>query len=153
MSVSILEYIARNIEADINLITTGAGFNQTLVAHRPRRIDFLDQAWNDLDAIIKQGDSVKLSDEGLMIDRRQTFEITVIVIDVDSETDSIDTRLNAVQADVEKKLYADLTRGGYAYSTSVEGSTMLNPNDGGPGGITITITVDYRTNTGDPFTQ
>lgn len=135
------------------MITTGEGFNQTLIAHRPRRIDFLDQAWQDKDAIIKQGDSAKLSDQGLMIDRRQTFEITVIAIDVDSETASIDTRLNAIQADVEKKLYADLTRGGYAYSTSVEGSTMLNPNDGGPGGITITITVDYRTKTGDPFTQ
>jgi len=153
MSVSILEYIARNIEADINLITTGAGFNQTLIAHRPRRIDFLDQSWNDKDVIIKQAETAKLSDEALMTDRRQTFEITVIVIDVDSETDSIDTRINAIQADVEKKLYADLTRGGYAFDTSVESAVMLNPNDGGPGGITITITVDYRTKTGDPFTQ
>ena len=41
MAVPIIENIAVNIEAAINAITTGNGFEQTLVAVRPTKVDWL----------------------------------------------------------------------------------------------------------------
>lgn len=153
MSTPVLENIAANILTAINEITVGNGYNQTLTAYRPRRVDFSDVTPGDLKVIVKQDDP-ELSD-GTLINVQcwdQPFTIWALVIDSDAATDSIDTRRNQVRSDIEKKLMVDPTRGGYAYETLIMPSVEFD-DGGGFTGIAVNIIVKYRTRITDPYTK
>lgn len=152
MSTPIVEYISENILTAINAITTGNGFNQTLVAQRPKRMLFLDEAWDDLTVIVEQANE---SVTTIIMNARevtQSYEISAIVISSDDASATIDTRLNQVDADIKKKLMADNTRGGYAIDTEIQASEKFTYNESFSG-IIINVDVKYRIKIDDPYTQ
>jgi len=152
MSTPIVEQIAVSIAADINAITTANGYNQDLVAVRPKKVDF-ETPWDDLTVLISQDAAEK---DGQMTNHcqqwRQTFFATAIVIDSDNAETSIDTRLNQVAADIQKKLMVDDSRGGKAIDTIIMGAVPFNDDDGLTG-INVVFDVQYRTSVYDPYTQ
>ena len=152
MSTPIIEYIAENIKDAVNEITVANGFNQTLTAIRPKRNDFKDVSPDDLVVLIKQ-DNPETGEAAIgTADWNQPFWIMAIVLDSDNATDSIDTRINQVRADIEKKLMVDVTRGGYAYDTAILPSIEFNDGQGFSG-IAVQIAVKYRTELEDPYTK
>ena len=151
MSTPIIEYIAENIKTAVNAVTVAAGFNQDLIAVRPKRIDFAT-GWDDLTVLINQVESEELEAGCFTKQWRQFFLLAAIIIDSDEAIDSIDTRQNQVRADLEKKLTEAPTRGGYAIDTAIRESTPFD-DDEGVTGIAMRISVDYRTKDNDPYTK
>lgn len=152
MATSILEQIAEDIKTTINEITTENEFNQNLNAIRPRRIDFLE-GFNDLDVLINQVEAEQLDGPTMCFQWLQFYVLTAFVIDSDTSTTSIDTRLNAVAADIQKKLIEDQTRDGLAELTGIDSVTPFDGDPGEPTGIAIKIWVQYLTKDDDPYSQ
>lgn len=151
MTTPRLEYIAINIEAAINAITEGNGFNQTLVAVRPKRNDFSDIVPEDGKVLVWQGDEAEPEEEAIGTEQWiQHFALEAIVLDSDDASTSIDTRLNQVRADIQKKLREDITRGGYAFDTELLLSVKFNDGEGFTG-IEVNIAVHYRVKEDDPY--
>ena len=156
MSTPIIELIALDIVTAITAITTGNGFNQTLTALRPRRVDYKDTAPKDGTVYVWQGDAEEASAQTFPLKAWiQPFKLVAIVIDSDATATSIDTRLNQVRSDIEKKLMEDVGRSGLA--NGGDGTVIRAPEkfDEGPSytGITVNIEVQYRTLETDPYTQ
>ncbi len=155
MSIPVIETIAAEVLDRINEITVANGFNQTLVAVRPKRLLFFTDTWDDLTVIVAQGDE---SDRAIGVggygvsDIGQMFDIMVVVIDSDTTDATIDTRINQVAADIIKKLKDDITRGGSAYDTIVLPAERFSWSDSFSG-ITVKVEVRYRTREDDPYTQ
>ena len=153
MSTPIIESIAENIKDTINLITVANGFNQTLTAIRPKRNDFAKTGWDDLTVLISQVDAEELKGGYGCKEWRQNFTLSCIVIDSDTATASIDTRLNQVASDIFKKLMVDTRRGALAIDTNIHGMLAFVDAQTAMSGILIDISVDYRTSESDPYTQ
>ena len=152
MSIPIIEQIAEEIKARINEIKTANEFNQNLNAIRPKRVDFRT-GWDDLDVLVTQGDEEPDGTLTNMVQQwKQTFICLAFVIDSDTETATIETRLNQVRADIQKKLMEDTTRGGKAIDTILLGSGKFE-NDEGVGGIAVGFDVQYRVLTNNPYTK
>ena len=149
MSIPILEEIAVNLLDTINAITVANGWNQTLTAIRPKRVNLIDEITKDLTVIIQQENPAKGQETNSTIEWDQPFALQAIVIDSDAATETIDTRLNTIMADIEKKVNEDITRGGYARDQRMADPVIF----GGPKftGIAVNIVVTYRTVYGDPF--
>lgn len=151
MSVPRIEHIALNIEIAINAITIANGFNQNLKAVRPKRNDYKHEAPIDGKVLIWQDDEEKNEEAAIETqDWRQPFTLEAIVLDSDASTESIDTRLNKVCADIQKKLLEDVTRGGYAYDTIIMPSMKFDDGEGFSG-IAVEVIVCYRTSYLDPY--
>jgi hypothetical protein len=146
-----IEYIAENIKDAINAITVENGFNQTLVAKRPRRNIFESDEFlpEDKKVVIMQGEDKAMDSPVGHKQWQQTFILTAFVIDSDDAAASIDTRINQVKSDIEKKLKEDVYRNGYALDTDVEGSTFFDSE--GFSGVEIKVLVDYRVSYGNPY--
>ena len=151
MSTPIIELIAENIRTSVSGITVAAGYNQTLTGIRPKRANFMAECWKDLDVIIVQGVVSKLTTAMGYTTWRQMFSLMAIVINSDDETDSIDTRCNQVRSDIEKKVMADIRRNSLALDTECLGGEPFITDDGTMSGISIEISVDYRTKEDDPY--
>jgi hypothetical protein len=156
MSVPIKENIAVNIKAAINAITIVNGFNQDLTGIRPMRNDFKDVTPKDGTVLLKQLNPNKTDEqpEGPFVEWEQPYALMAIVLDGDDVTTTIDTRLNQVEADIQKKIMEDPFRGG---SSGVV-DTIILPSvefDDGKGftGISVNIAVQYRTKIEDPYTK
>jgi len=154
MSKPIIEYIAQNILDSINQIKTANDFNQDLTAYRPRRNDFADITPEDGTILVVQGDEDDVEGAIGTGEWRQTFVLMAMVIDSDKVTpqETVDTRINTIRADVQKKLAEDVKRGGYAIDTLNRGSALFAD---GPKftGIGIVIEVHYRTRIEDPYSK
>lgn len=153
MSISIKENISANIKTAIAAITAANGFNQDLAAERPRRNDFSDIIPKDLTVLIKQAEEVKPEKQAYSTTEWYLpFAIMAIVLDDDDETDSIEIRMNQVEADIQKKLMEDPTRGGNAIDTIILPSVEFDDNKGFTG-IAVYAAVAYRVQETDPYTQ
>ena len=157
MSTPIVEQIALEIVARINEITEANSFNQILNAVRPTRYGFTgDSAPIDLNVLVVQDDPQEDDEhaaDGYQAMKAwvQPFMLVAFVINSDDSTAALDTRLNQVRADIEKKLMEDHTRGGLAWDTKMRGSQRFN-SDVARTGITIAIDVMFRTDIADPYT-
>ena len=153
MTTPRIESIAENIKTAVSAITIANSFNQDLVGIRPRRKDFEDTAWADGTVLISQREKVP-SDEAVIGSATWwvQFALAAIVIDSDDAETSIDTRLNQVAADIEKKMMEDVTRGGYAIDTRPDGAGPFISDDGSISGVMVEISVLYRTKDEDPYT-
>ena len=153
MSTPIIEYIVEDIKDAIDAITIANGFNQTLTAIRPKRSDFKDVTPKDGDVLIWQADELESAAESFGTeDWTQPFVLEAVVLDSDTSETSIDTRLNQVRADIQKKLREDITRGGYAYDTLLRPSAKFDDGEGFSG-IAVLIEVRYRVREADPYTK
>jgi hypothetical protein len=152
MNISLTELITENIASAINQITIANGFNQDLTAIRRRRTDFTDVAPVDGSVII-----IMLEDEPVpppvdILEWKQKFAITALVIDSDQATTPIETRMAQVRDDIRKKLVEDTTRGGYAIDTILGAATPFDDGESFTG-IILEIDVHYRTKFEDPYTK
>lgn len=153
MTNPIVELIAQDIEARINEITTGNGFNQNLVALRPMRVDFKDVAPTNGYVLIKQADEEEPEDQAHMTKEwEQPFVLMAIVLQSDTASTSIDQKLNQVRADIQKKLTEDTTRGGNAIDTVILPSAEFDDGEGFTG-IAVRVVVRYRVKINDPYTK
>lgn len=152
MSTPVIENIAGNIESCINEITEANGFNQDLIAVRPRRNDFTDIMPEDKKVLIVQTDEDDVEGVQPAATWNQTFVLMALVIDSDKASDSIDTRINKVRADIRKKLQVDPKRNSLAIDTINRGSAKFDDGEGFTG-IAVVIEVQYRTKVEDPYSQ
>ena len=153
MSTPIKENIAVDILAAINAITTGNGFNQTLIARRTTRIDWWNESAGDLEVLIVQEDEEETDDQPTMAKQWNIpFVIVAHVINSDDSSAAIDTRLNQVEADIKKKLMADNTRGGYAIDTTIRPAVSFANEGYTDSGIMVNIEVLMRHKINDPYT-
>ncbi len=159
MASSILELIAVNIEAAINTIkvaTTvqGNAYHNDLTAIRPRRVDFPDASWKSKDVLISQLAPEEVAGVMGTAEYNQPFMIFAIIIDGDSASASIDTRLNQVSADIIKALEVDIYRGGNALNTTITnpGETVYD-DEGESTGVMVIAEVHYRIKINDPYTK
>jgi len=156
MATPIIELISENIKTAINEITTANGYNQTLAGYRSKRIDFSDFRPENHKVLIVQADeddADQVVQDGVAKEWAQPYMLLAIVVDSDAATTSIDTRINQVRADIQKKLMVDPTRGGYAIDTVLLPGEKIPENDLGYSGIVVNIVVNYRVKIEDPYTQ
>lgn len=151
MSTPIIEHIAEFIKAAINDITTGNGFNQDLVAIRPKRIYLDDEVTKDLTVIIQQTDTREWEKTNSTQGWVQRFDVQAMVVDSDNAVVSIETRLNTVRSDIEKKLLEDIKCGGYAHDLQLLPPEFYAGADFT--GVLIPVEVYYRTLYDDPYTK
>lgn len=152
MTTPIIEHIADNVYDSVNEVTIANGFNQTLVAYRPKRTDFADVMPADGVVLVKQLDPDSIEGPFGLHTWSQPFALMAIVLDSDTASTSIDTRLNQVRSDLEKKMQVDLTRGNYAYNTLILPPFFFSDGEGFTG-VSVNIAVHYRTLIEDPYTK
>jgi len=148
MTTPINESIMLNVEALINTITTGNGYNQTLTAMRSKRVDYkYEPPDNGSTLITWLGDRSVDNAAGLA---SWTMELSIFsIVCPAAETTDIDPLMAQVSADIEKALKIDAQRNSLAIDTRI---TDKSPQDSTIGeGINITVEIDYRTNWGDPY--
>lgn len=154
MADPIVEQIAEAIETAINAITIGNGYNYTLTAVRPKRIHLETDINDDLKVIIFQDDQPTLIDfTNETITWLQGFQCQAIVIDSDTATEAIDTKLNKIRSDIEKKL---LSAGSIALGGL--GRVMPKPpiyfvQESQAAVVSVNFDVEYETDFNDPYTQ
>ena len=107
MSTPVIEQIAVKIEEAVNAITTANGFNQDLTAVRPKRLHLEGDLNADLTVIIEQEAAEVSQISGDTITWSQGFTLQAIVVDSDTATEALDTRLNKVRSDIEKQLQSE----------------------------------------------
>jgi hypothetical protein len=153
MSTPIIEYISLNIYNAVAAVTKTNGYNYDIVPARANRLDFESITPADLTAIIMQLDEEKPEYEALgSYEWIQPYSIFVIAVNADEAGGSIDTKINKVKADIQKKLMVDATRGGYAVDTIL--LPCIYFDDGkGFSGICVNIVVHYRVDQDDPYTK
>jgi len=155
MATPVIENIAADIATKIDLITTGNGFEYTLVARRPKRVLFGNETWKDQDVLIVQGAEKSRTDllgaNGVK-EIVQGFFLMAITVQSDTASDSIDTKNNKVAADLEKKLMEDITRNSYAIYTEIVDRLPLVENEFFSG-VMLEVDITYRVNVEDPYTK
>jgi hypothetical protein len=153
MSTPILENISVNIKAAINAITIVNGFNQDLTAVRPMRNDFKDVMPKDGVVLIKQINTDKPDEQAYStVEWVQMYALMAIVLDGDDVSTTIDTRLNQVEADIQRKIREDPKRGNNAIDTILLPSVEFFDGRGFTG-ISVNIAVKYRVLEDNPYTK
>jgi len=154
MTTPIIEDIAANLLTTINGVTTGNGYNQTVVVKRPSRVDYdSEAAADDLEGLLYQTSQEILTSAMNRYTWRQGFDIVVFALNDYGSATTIDTRLNQIAADVSKALRVDITRGGNAYQTDIGAVAFAVADDGSISAVVLEITVDYRVLNSDPYTK
>lgn len=154
MSTPIVETIAVKLVALIDAITTGNGFNQTLVAVRPKRIHLEGDLNADNTVIIEQEDGRVATDANETTVWLQGFTLQALAIDSDAATDPIDTRLNKIAADIIKKLFTgeNSSLDGLADGILLKGTERFIA-DPQLAGIAVNIDVLFPFDTANPYSQ
>ena len=154
MATPIVESIALKLVDYVNAITTANGFNQDLTAVRPKRLHLEGDINDDNTVIIEQESAEVVDYTDTTITWRQGFTLQAIVIDSDSATDALDTRLNKIRSDIEKKLCASAS---WRLDGIADGiifrATEKFISDPQVAGIAVNIDVVYTTDYDDPYTQ
>jgi hypothetical protein len=161
MSFPIIEQIAQELTATLNLITVAAGFEQDLHAGRLKQQD----TDNIEDWLLAGGCPYSTGhvlvgqvtedwlEEGAQntAEWKQSFAITCFAIVSDKAADSPDTQINQMVADIRKKLMLTYSRGGLALDTLLGPATFFRGK--GFAGAEIIVIVQYRTKIDDPYTR
>ena len=153
MAVPIIESIAANLLTTINGVTTGNGYNQTIVVKRASRVDYDTETPDDLGGLLYQLTREKLEGPFTLNTWRQRFNVTVIALNDDGSAVTIDTRLNQIAEDITKAIRVDITRGGFAYQTDIGESAFAVAEDGSISAVVLEIIIDYRVLKSDPYTK
>ena len=160
----VVELITRDIVTKIDAITEDNGFNQDLNAVRPMRLG------NDAGVSLVNGVVIVHQDDPdvseLDADKGaaglkawiQPYALECFVIQDDltpGDTGTpIDTLINRVKADIEKKLMEDHTRGGNAIETRLDGSMkFVDEGNATITGIVVFVSVQYRVKLTDPYSE
>lgn len=159
----IYERLAQAIQAQLETVTTAAGYNQTLVVERCK--PNLGNARKRFGAILVQGDRKRINEGDESPTGRNpaygqdewwaAFMVVLTALDSETSTDPVDRVMNLMIADTEKALAEDPQWGGLAILTEFGDTTQLDSPNPGFNGIeyAIPFAVYYRTLAGDPYTQ
>jgi len=153
MSTPIVESIGSFIESAIGDITEENDFNYTLTPTRRKRQFLMSEAYKDLTAYIFQGESER---NGKVINANaprviiQEYFIWVCCLQSDTSNEVIDTKLNVVRSDIEKKLCEDPTCGGFAKHLDI---ISAEPTDEPDTGVLLVVDVHYAVVWRDPYTK
>jgi len=151
MSTPIVEQIAVKLLAAVDAITVANGYNQDLTGVRPKRIHLESDLNTDKAVIIEQEDANIEEDSTTHVIWRQGWTLQALVIDSDDATSPIDTRLNTIRSDIEKKLMSDgvwdLDGLGEILLKSAE-KFISEPQ---VAGIAVNIDVLYQVEKDDPY--
>ena len=152
MAIPLVEQIAVKLEAAVNAITETARFNYDLTAVRPKRIHLEGDINKDGTVIIEQESATLHQRTSDTITWRQAFTLQAMVIDSDTETEAIDTRLNKIRADIEKQLTSSayIKCGGLAEGIILKAPEKFLTEE--LSGIAVNIDVQYTTEYSDPYT-
>jgi len=151
MTTPIKELIAANLLTAISNVTTGNSYNQTITGKRALRIDYASVAPDDLTFVLKQDDEEEVVSAHNKKTWKQSYTVLCIVVDSDSSTTAVETRINQVEADIRKAVRVDPQRDSNALDTIINPSSQL-PEGVDFTGIILNITVHYRHNEDDPYT-
>jgi hypothetical protein len=138
MSTTIREHIAAWLATTIDAVA-GA----TVV--RPKRIHWIDNITIDQTVVITQAESISEGQDDDAFSMQQDYDVSVILIDSDDVTDSIDTRINAFVAAILEALFVDPSCGGYADAQGLLwlGSVRLEDQTGTLTGEIVRLRVKY----------
>lgn len=154
MATPIVETIAVNLAALIDGITEEAGYNFTLTTIRPKRIHLEGDVNTDRAVIVEAGDVEVVEQADTKLLWRQEFFLQAIIYDSDDATEAIDTRLNKVRSDIEKKLMTadNYKLGGYADGLMIKGAEkfIAEPRISG---ISVNVDVLYAVDIDDPYSN
>ena len=149
MAKIVREKILENIEATFNLISKVNGYENDIASFQ-RWL----QAGNSLREVpcivISAGPEEKTQGDSL-INCRFNVNIDVWIRHDEATTaGSTDTIINSLLGDVEKALFVDYTRGGFAVNSVVTGNLPFESVEGNPyAGIIIDLEIQYRHAIGD----
>lgn len=150
----IVEQVAEFLETALGEITEDAGYEQTLSVNRPKRAHYEGDLTDDLSTMVYTSEPTEQRDLRVSGSRivHQEYEIVVFVIDSDDESDSIETRLSQVAADIAKKLALDRTCGGLADWLKVT-AAVFEPadDDGNYSCMRMTVTAHLDVDDTDPY--
>ena len=153
MATPIVEQIVQHVADSVTAIGG-------LTAVRPTRLGFTGNAMPENGKVlVVMGETERdeeLSREGHppALAWRQTIELLAFVVESDAATTAIDTTINQVRSDIEKKLREDPARGGLAIDTLIGAPEILPAVEGVEfTGVIVTAVVIYRTSEDDPYTS
>ncbi len=144
MADSIREKISAWLRTTVNSVTG-------VTAIRPKRVDWTQEVTKDLTAVIRQKSCRIVCENGTDLVFEQAYKITVAVVDSDTASAAIDTRINAVMAGIIAALMADPSCGGYADSNGLLLGELINLADdpeeppAGLSGESLLLTVHFST--------
>jgi hypothetical protein len=156
MADSVREKIMKNVQAALQGITVANGYNTTLNA--VERIMQQSQSTIPPMLIIGEGQEKVLPDgplsgsTGLTAKYLTLYVRAVVQQDTDSDARSASEALNALAADIQRKMQEDYTRGGFAINTQEVGLSpvQMEPGDAPALFLDSEWQVHYRHNRLDP---
>lgn len=145
--VSILELIAQNVQTTIAGVTTDNGYDYSLTVERAKK----KAEPKHLKAIIYQSGKTNTDPDANTADEKEVeFTVVTFVLPI-NDNDEYDVINNHLADAIEAELLTDVTRGGYAYETTIQDVTIVPAEKGEWGGFNLTFTVKYRYPFGQPF--
>lgn len=159
MSEPIIEQIAVWLKDALSDITRAKGYQQNLDVRRPEDSFLDDESIEDLTTIIVQAECTK--GEGISVSHirwLQSFEIYVYFLAQKDADLSLDTRINRVTADIQKRLGVELaapTSGRFcdelASGILFDGSDILIDVDLHATLLRVDITIRFEVSYTDPY--
>jgi len=157
MATPIVEQITQEIKDRLAEITVANGFNYDLVAARPNRQELSgDYVPKDKTSVLITRGKVEDKNYSSAGNPRricwnQEYAIDTFGFEDDEETETVETRLQKMAADVEMKLLEDAQRATLAIKTEVTLSTIdVNTKWSD---VVVMVNVWYRVREGDPYTS
>ncbi len=147
----ILERIRQDVLAALRAVTKTNGYTFNCTADTRKQNG---PEPRDLLLVLYQANTNTTDTPALRRNERfQRFSVDCysIIGEQDAEVIDADERLNHLQADVEKALAADRTRGGLAIDTHIRDPELFTHLGDATEGVTVNVDVHYRTNEDDPY--
>lgn len=157
MATPIVEQIAQELLERLEEITVANTFQYTLTAGRPNRKGLSNSARPKDSTALLQTKAKTLNKENSaagnprLLAWDQNFVVDVFGYEDDDETESVETRLSKMGADVEKKIMEDPQRNSLAMDTFLNGSIIIIDPEWS--GIEVMFMVRFRVREDDPYTQ
>lgn len=149
---SIKEKILKNIKTTLETITTTNGYDNTIASVQRHQIGGQDTVSTPY-IIVVQGDetTVKEGPDPYVTKRMEIHFDVITRQDTDTDNRNADEVMNSIEADIEKSMQLDSSRGGNAFDTGTleviplaveEGSVDIN--------AIMSLNIEYRQRRDDP---
>jgi len=155
MSTPIIEQIAEWLKSAINQIRIGDVYNCDLIAVRPKQINLTDDLLKQGNVLIFQDDPNQSGLTPQAITWEQPFLLLTMVYD--NTSDPIETQINLVRSDIEKRLGLELLNpvagkycGGLAEFIQLGTPKYFDTERAT--GFSMTVTIRYSVCVNDPYT-
>lgn len=144
MSVSVRESILNNLETVLTGITTVAGYENNIAS-----VQRWKQRGNPLKdvpcIVITAGPEEKKKGPNPLITARLKVYLELYTRQDEGDSTATDTFLNSILKDIEKALYADVTRAGKAVDTDIQEVIPFGAEVGnGHAGLIVGVEILYR---------